>query len=320
MMLSHTCTGRVGGIALVFLLAGCSDFSQHRFGGIRRSTDAEEGPPTPAPALAIPNAPSAARFNPDDKVKAATFVPLRDLPMQPQVGPTPQMLEQPLRVLYQRAAQRHAAMDSYIVRLKRREVVNGRAHPEELIRVQIRRDPYSVYLKWLGKEGKGREAIYVKGKSKDEMQLLLAAGDMFPLSPAGMRFSLAPGDPLARAKSRYPITETGLGVLIERYGRMVAAVEKGDPRDGTAKYLGRVQRPEFEAKVEAVHQVLPAGSDPLLPKGGQRWWYFDATTGLPALVITHGPDGEVEYYCYDYLQWPAPMDDDDFNPDRVWRK
>ena len=320
MMPSHACTWRVGGFALAFWLAGCSDFSQHHFGGSRRSSDAEEGPPKPAPALYIPNAPATARFISDDKVKAATFVPQRVLPMQPQVDPSPPMLEQPLRMLYQRAAQRHATMDSYIVRLKRREVVNGRKQPEEVIRVQIRRDPYSVYLKWLGKEGKGREAIYVKGKYKNEMQLLLAAGDMFPLSPAGMRFSLAPDDPLARAKSRYPITETGFGVLIERYGRMVAALEKGDPRDGTAKYLGRVQRPEFEAKVEAVHQVLPAGSDPLLAKGGQRWWFFDATTGLPALVITHDPAGEVEYYCYDYVQWPAPMDDNDFNPDRVWRK
>jgi hypothetical protein len=320
MMLSHICTRRVGGIALAFLLAGCSDISQHHFGGIRRSSDAEEGAPNPAPALSIPNAPAAARASSDNKVKAATFVPQRDLPMPAQVDLNPPMLEHPLRVLYQRAAQHHAAMDSYIVRLKRREVVNGRKQPEEVIRVQIRRDPYSVHLKWLGTEGKGREAIYVKGKYKNEMQLLLAAGDMFPLSPAGMRFSLAPDDPLARAKSRYPITETGFGVLIERYGRMVAALEKGDPRDGTAKYLGRVQRPEFEAKVEAVHQVLPALSDPLLTKGGQRWWFFDATTGLPALVITHDPAGEVEYYCYDYVQWPAPMDDNDFNPERVWRK
>ena len=319
MMLSHTCTRRVGWIALAFLLAGCSDYSQHRFGDIRRS-DADEGPPNPAPALSIPNAPAASGAKPDDKVKAATFVPQSALPIKPQLDPNPPILDQPLRALYQRAAQRYAAMDSYIVRLKRREVVNGRKQPEEVIRVQIRRDPYSVYLKWLGTEGKGREAIYVKGKYKNEMQLLLAAGDMFPLSPAGMRFSLAPDDPLARAKSRYPITETGFGALIERFGRMVAAVEKGDTRDGTAKYLGRVKRPEFEAKVEAVHQVLPALSDPLLPKGGQRWWFFDATSGLPALVITHDPAGEVEYYCYDYVQSSAPMDDNDFNPDRVWRK
>ena len=124
---------------------------------------------------------------------------------------------------------------------------------------------------------------------------------------------------MARAKSRYPITSTGFGSLIERYGQWVAAVEKGDTRGGTAKYLGRVNRPEFPNPVETVHQVLPAASDPLLPKGGQRWWFFDTANGLPVLVITHDPAGEVEYYCHDNIQW-VPLDDDDFNPDRLWRK
>ena len=87
------------------------------------------------------------------------------------------------------------------------------------------------------------------------------------------------------------------------------------------KYLGRVKRDEFEAKVDAVMQVLPVNcSDPLLPKGGRRFWFFDTTTGLPMLYITHDPDGEVEYYCLDGIIWPAPMDDNDFDPERVWKK
>ena len=102
---------------------------------------------------------------------------------------------------------------------------------------------------------------------------------------------------------------------------MVAGWEKGDAREGTLKYLGRLERPEFTGQVDAVHQVLPAGgSDPLLPKGGQRWWFFDVASGLPVLRITHEPAGEVEYYCHDHIQWPVRLDDDDFNPDRLWRK
>ena len=115
--------------------------------------------------------------------------------------------------------------------------------------------------------------------------------------------------------------------MIESFGRMVAGIEKGDAREGTAKYLGRVKRNEFPGvEVEAVHQVLPPNGDPLLPKGGQRYWFFDVTTGLPALYITLdansrvNPEGEVEYYVYDRVQWPMPMDDNDFNPDRVWAK
>ena len=65
--------------------------------------------------------------------------------------------------------------------------------------------------------------------------------------------------------------------------------------------------------------MAPAGSDALLAKGGQRWWFFDATSGLPVLRITHDATGEVEYYCHDHIQ-VIRLDDDDFNPDRLWRK
>ena len=115
-------------------------------------------------------------------------------------------------------------------------------------------------------------------------------------------------------------TKTGLGSLIERYGNMVAGIEKGDEREGTAKYLGKIKRPEFEAPVEAVQQTLAPNADPGLPKGGQRWWHFDPTSGLPVLVIANDQSGEVEYYCHDHIQWPVRLDDDDFNPDRLWRK
>lgn len=309
-------------IGLAFLLAGCSDFSEYRVGGIRNRVEEATVAPVPAPALAISNAPVVAPGNTDPNVKPATFVPQRDQPMlefQPN-DPNGQLMQHPLRILHQRAAQRYATMDSYLFRLKRRESVNGTKLPEEMILVKVRRDPFSVYLKWLGTVGKGRETIFVRGKYNNEMQVLLAANDAFPFSPAGMRWALSPNDKQVKAKSRHPITATGFGSLIEQYGKVVAGVERGDPQFGTAKYLGRVKRPEFPQEVEAVHQVLPAGADPGLPKGGQRWWYFDASNGLPVLVIAHDLEGEVEYYCHDYIQAPVRLDDDDFDPDRVWRK
>ncbi len=313
MRLRQTRTGTAGAIALAFVLAGCS---QQRFGNLRSDADVASGPPKPAPALVIPNSPSNASVKPDDKVEQATFVPKREEAKPAE--PAPQIGEQPLSALYQRAAQRCAALDAYSYRLKRREVVGGKKQPEELIRVSVRNEPYSVHLKWLGAEGKGREAIYVKGKFKNEMQVLLAPGDLF--SSLMARTSIAPDDPMVRAKSRYPITQTGFGSLIARFGELAAAVEKGDTSGGTAQYLGRVARPEFGDKLEAVYQVLPARSDPLLPKGGQRWWFFDGRSGLPVLLITHDATGEVEYYCHDDIIAPAHLDDADFNPDWLRRK
>jgi hypothetical protein len=302
-------------LTAVFALAGCGDFSQRTIGGVRRTDDLADAP-KPAPALRIANPPAAAAAtNPvDPMVQQAAFVPDRPTP-------NPAITQDPMRLLYVRAAERIAKMDSYIYRMRRREVVNGQKMPEEVLRVELRREPFSVRLKWLGQEGKGREAVYVKGRYGDKMQLSLAAGDAFFLSPAGMRWSIAPDDSMARAKSRYPITETGLGSLIDRFGQIVKSIEQGDTRVGAMKYLGPVKREEFEAQVDAVHQVVPAKSDPNLPSGGQRWWYFDRTSGLPVLIVTKdASDQVVEYYCHDHIQWPVQLDDADFNPDRLWRK
>ena len=308
-------------IALVLLIASasCSDFSQHRLGGVRNREFADGPPPKPDPALHIPNPPSLAS-NTGDKIdpnlKKATFIPDREAPLDPKG----QGAQHPLRVLHERASQQQKTMGSYIFRLRRREVVDGKKMPEELIKISVRPEPYAVHLKWLGAEGKGREVVYVKGKFDNKMQILLASNDAFPFSPAGLRWSIAADDPSARAKSRHPITNTGLGNLITSYGQLISAVEKGDTRLGIAKYLGKVKRPEFEAQVETVHQVLPAMSDPNLPKGGERWWYFDAASGLPVLIVTHDSTGEVEYYCHEHIQLRVQLDDADFNPDALWRK
>jgi hypothetical protein len=191
--------------------------------------------------------------------------------------------------------------------------------PEEIMQVKIRYQPYSVHLKWIGTEGKGREVVYVHGKHNNEMQVLLASSDFG--SSLFKRQSISPDSSLVRSKSRNSITQTGLGAMIEHFGRVIAGFEKGDRREGTVRYLGLNDRPEFTGKVEVVHQALPAGgSDPLLPKGGHRWWFFDVASGLPVLRITHDLTGEVEYYCHDHIQWPVRLSDDDFNPDRLWRR
>lgn len=312
MTLRYPRTKTLGAMVLALALVGCA---QQRFSGLRGDSSVASGPPQPSPALYIPRPPEVAESpKADGAIQQAAFTPARDNPP----GAAAAITEHPLTILHQRAVQRYATMDSYIYRLKRREVVAGKKQPEELIRVSVRKEPYSAHLKWLGAEGKGREAIYVQGKFKNQMQVLLASSDPFAMLMS--RASLPPDDPMARAKSRYPITETGFGPLITRFGQLAAAVEKGDPRLGTAKYVGRVTRPEFTAQVEAVHQVLPPDRDPLLPKGGQRWWFFDADSGLPVLLIAHDPAGEVEYYCHDSIIAPAHLDDDDFNPDKLWRK
>src|SRR5262249_11864477 len=83
-----------------------------------------------------------------------------------------------LRALHREAAERYAGMDSYIARVRRREQLNGKDRPEELLIFKFRKQPWSVYFKFLGPEGQGRKVIYVKGQHGNLIHTLLAAGDV----------------------------------------------------------------------------------------------------------------------------------------------
>jgi hypothetical protein len=108
---------------------------------------------------------------------------------------------------------------------------------------------------------------------------------------------------------------------VDRFGRLVADQASGGKKEGKAEYLGKQKRSEFAQEMEAVCQTLPVGVDPLFPRGGKRWWYFDATNHLPVLLVTQDHEQrEVEYYRHEQLQYPARLGDDDFNPDRLWKK
>lgn len=260
---------------------------------VRRQANVPDAPPNQAPPVQVP----------------------------PPEAPAAPSVESPLaklRALQRQAVERYATIPSYIVRLRRHEQINGKDKPEELLLMKFRQQPFSVYFKWLGTEGQGREVVYVKGQHGNQIHTLLAAGDM-PLMPAGKRIALAPDNPFVRAASRHAITEAGIGRLIDHFGELLDSLDRGDQSHGTLKYLGPIKRPEYELPLETAEQTIPPGAEAPLPRGGRRWWLFDPVSHLPVLLITQNEAGhEVEYYCHDRFQYPVKLDDDDFNPDKLW--
>jgi hypothetical protein len=219
------------------------------------------------------------------------------------------------------AAARVAALDSYIIRLTRREQVAGKDWPQETILLKARKNPDSLYLKWVDGDGAGREAVYVRGMYGDKLHILPGSGDG-PLFSTQKPLSLAPNSLLPQSRNRHPILDVGFGTLITHFRILAEAAEREDLHVGSVRYLGVLKRPEFDQPVEAVLHAIPAGVEPGLPMGGQRCWYFDLAQHLPVLVVTQdGMGNEVEYYCYDRLLLPATcLSDDEFNPGVIWRK
>ena len=75
------------------------------------------------------------------------------------------------------------------------------------------RKPFEIRMDWLNEAGKvDQTAIYQKGKNEDKVTA--KKGGMLGSLAGTMKF--APDDPLALEDSKHPITEAGLGVLIER--------------------------------------------------------------------------------------------------------
>jgi hypothetical protein len=169
--------------------------------------------------------------------------PARILPVAQSAERSAAQPGTPLRNLHRAAEQKYASVDGYIVRFRRREQVAGKNRPEERILLKFRKEPWSVYLRWLGPAGKGREAVYVKGRYGSQIHSLTGPGD-HPLSPAGgTRVQVAPDSPMVLARCRHPIWETGVGALIDRFGQVLDALERGDAHLGTMRSLGPIRRP-----------------------------------------------------------------------------
>jgi hypothetical protein len=219
----------------------------------------------------------------------------------------------PLRRLADQAAATYATIPGYTARLRQREQLAGKDKPEEVMDLKFRPQPWSVYFRWVGPEARGREVVYVQGRYEGKIHTRLAAGDAW-LMPAGARFSISPDNPMARGRGRHPITEAGIGFLVQRFGQLVQS-------GGRLTYLGPLSRPEFAAPVEAVEQEIPPGAEAALPSGGRRQWFFAADSHLPVLISTRDGTGhEVEYYCYEQVRYPVQFTDEDFNPDHLWAR
>ncbi|MFN4259473.1 MAG: DUF1571 domain-containing protein [Gemmataceae bacterium] len=244
--------------------------------------------------------------------------PLPPPPAPPAAPPRDDNLAQ-LRQLHQRASAQYARMGDYVVKLYRQEQIHGEDKPMEEIMFKFRNQPWSVYFKWIGEVHQGREVIYVKGQYDDHIHTRLGNDDRFPLMFKKV-ISLPVDSPFVKGRSRHSITEAGIGHMIASLGPLLDAVERRDPRAGTLRYLGSVNRPEFATPLVAFEHHMPPMFEPQLPRGGRRQFFIDPANYLPMLVLTYDETGhQVEYYRYENFQYPVRLTDADFDP-RQWEK
>src|SRR6185369_6805682 len=84
---------------------------------------------------------------------ATTIRPNSDSAIRPisasePASPDPQSTEQ----LHAAALAKFAEAPSFVARLRRRETLQGKAKPEELMLFKERKNPYGIHFKWIGQE------------------------------------------------------------------------------------------------------------------------------------------------------------------------
>jgi hypothetical protein len=220
-------------------------------------------------------------------------------------------MDYPLRLVADAAASFQGVRD-YTCLFIKREQVNGQLLPEHVMQMSVRQQPFSVYLRWLGpKDLAGQEVIYVAGRNANNLRVH-ATG----IRGAVGFISIAPNDPRALAQSRHPITDAGIGHLIESLRRNWTQ----------ERVLGRTQVrvADFEyARRKCTRVELTHTNDAVAHRfyAARSVIYFDKETRLPIRAEAYDwprvggpPEGDLlEVYSYVDLRFNVGLADEMFN-------
>lgn len=141
----------------------------------------------------------------------------------------------------------YAGVNDYTARFERQERVQGALRPREEILLKFQR-PRRYYLKWLAGPSEGREAIYVEG-ARDNKVMIREPGVISRL----FSVLLDPDHPRVMRESLHPLTDIGIGRLIE----LVAENGRRALARGELVLIERGVGEEHGRRVRRVEAILP---------------------------------------------------------------
>jgi len=202
-----------------------------------------------------------------------------------------------------------AAMPGYTALLEMQEEVGGDLRPVDHIEFKMRREPFSVYMRWPDSE---QEALYVDGENDNRLIVKPTKG----LAAFRRVWRLDPDSRMAKQTWRYAITDAGIEKLVIRIQAFYA-------------------RPNLVGVAECIKEQLSVSRNNLtvfevrfldeaaVPEYSGSRFCFDGDTDLLIAVDNYGwsEDGKprlIEHYYYDQIEiLPEPTEDvfDEANPE-----
>jgi hypothetical protein len=213
--------------------------------------------------------------------------------------------------LIRTAEERFRPVKDYDCLFLRDEVIDGKMH-QNVLRLKVRHEPFSVLMEWLDPAMKrGRKVAWVEGKNEGKM-----------LVRQLITLKLDPIESIRKKESRHTIQESGIRNLITRYRE---AWEREAELNLTSMTLDerevRVSLPQRDFR----HECLCVTSrHPPQTRGQFQYFYvklyFDKGTGWPIKTEVFDwpsnahPDGQLlERYIYLDVKTNLGLKDADFN-------
>jgi hypothetical protein len=208
---------------------------------------------------------------------------------------------------------RYEGVTDYTCTFYKQERINGRLTPQHIMAMKVRSKPQSIYLKFR-QPAQGREAIYVAGKNGGR----ILAHDVGLGKLLAGTLELEPTSTRAMEDCRHPITEAGIGPLLEtvakRWSEELKPEEskirfRDDVRIGTTHCL-MIESVHPERRREFLHHKVRV--------------FIDQEVGLPVRFEAYDwpkkPGAEpllTEQYSYTELKLNVGLADSDFDADNA---
>lgn len=204
--------------------------------------------------------------------------------------------------------QSYAGLKDYTCIFVQRERIDDKLLPEERTEFKFRK-PFMVYMRWVGPVRKGQECLYAKGRNDD--RIVVRATGALGLKPV----KLDPVGRIAMSNRRHPITEAGIGHLLDllQQDRLLAAKYSEGSITEQKKTSSRAAGKEEAGALRVFECVMPKDKRPE--------YYccravvaFDAKLALPVKVTIFDVAGDIlEEYSYENLKVDVGLTDADFD-------
>lgn len=220
----------------------------------------------------------------------------------------PSDFDQALRIIAQARAAYQAVQD-YTCTFVKHEVIGGQLQPENVLAMKVKAQPFSVHFKWQAPKAlEGQECCYVTGKHNG----ILRGKSPGVLGVIGF-VNVALTDPQVVNSSRYPITDAGIGHLIERLAK------RWPEEKARQRTVLTVRNYEISGKRCARVETVNPNSQPGEFFCYRSVIYFDHETKLPIRAELYdwpkadSPTGAfLESYNYVNLKLNVSLTDKDF--------